>query len=86
MSALLLAQVALTMRPPHDTDVRTMLAALVDELATFGGISERDLSDALVRRGSDPNQTSAERGLLEAAAASCSDASTARPDPTNSAR
>lgn len=68
MSALILAQVALTIPPPQDVAVRALLDAFREEISSLGGISDRDLSKAVDRRGADPNQTPAERDLLAAAA------------------
>lgn len=48
--------------------VRAFLDAFREEISSLGGISDRDLSRAVDRRGADPNQTPAERDLLAAAA------------------
>lgn len=48
--------------------MRAFLDAFRREISSLGGISDRDLSKAVDRRGADPNQTPAERDLLAAAA------------------
>ncbi|WNF27772.1 phosphotransferase [Streptomyces sp. C11-1] len=67
MSALTLARTALDPAFPAGPQVRTLLAALLAELADDGGAPLADLALARTRQRANPHLTEHERGCLEEA-------------------
>lgn len=67
MSALTLARITLDPAFPAAAEVRTLLAALLAELADDGGASATDLALARTRQRANPCLTESEQGRLDGA-------------------
>ncbi|MEU0147548.1 phosphotransferase [Streptomyces sp. NPDC006288] len=68
MSALILAQLALTPSLPAEAPVRDLLAALLSGFGADGGVPAEALARATTLRGTDPRLTAGERAVLDEAA------------------